>query len=328
MNLWRVRIDEDSGKVLGDPEPLTTPAQWSGRSASPRDGRRIVYATRDGRSNLERLPFDPVAERVTGPAVPVTQGSTRMVRSGDVSPDGRWLVYDTSSPQEDLFLIRPDGTGVRQLTNDVHKDRVPRWSPDGDRILFYSDRSSKSYEAWTIRPDGSGIQQISAAHGVPLFDPIWSPDARRILYSLESRVEIVDAALPPVRQVPRLLPAMTEGRPEPFLPTSWSPDGEHLLGAIQGTTRETEIALYSFVTGRYQVLPLRGSGAVWLDDARAVYLHEGGLYLLDTRTGASRKLAAPPERSVYRVVSAARDGRNLYVVREINEGDIKMLEMQ
>jgi hypothetical protein len=121
---------------------------------------------------------------------------------------------------------------------------------------------------------------------------------------------------------------MVEGKPELFLPTAWSPDGEHLLGAVVGTTRETEIALYSFATGRYQVLPVRGSGAVWLDAARAVYLHDGGLYLLDTRTGASRKLASPPERSVYRVVAVAQDCRNLYVVREINEGDIKMLEMR
>ena len=327
-NLWRVRIDEDSGKVQGDPEPLTTPAQWSGQLSMAADGRRIVYATRDGRSNLERIPFDPAAERITGPAVPVTQGSTRMVRSGDVSPDGEWLVYDTSSPQEDLFVIRTDGTGVRQITTDVHKDRVPRWSPKGDLILFYSDRTSKSYEAWTIRPDGSGIRQISAAHGVQLFDPIWSPDGRRVLYSLESRVEIIDTALPPGRQVPRLLPPMVAGKPELFLPSAWSPDGEHLLGAIVGSTRETEIALYSFAGSHYQVLPARGSGAVWLDDARAVYLHDGGLYLLDTRTGASRKLASPPERSTYRVVAVARDGRNLYVVREINEGDIKMLEMQ
>jgi Tol biopolymer transport system component len=221
---------------------------------------------------------------------------------------------------------------VRQITTDVHKDRVPRWSPKGDLILFYSDRTSKSYEAWTIRPDGSGIQQISAAHGVPLFDPIWSPDGRRVLYSLENRVEIIDAALPPGRQSPRRLPAPAGGKagskPEPFLPTAWSPDGDHLLGAILGTTRETEIALFSFATGRYQILPARGSGAVWLDTVRAVYLHDGGLYLLDTRTGASRKLGAPPERSAYRVVAVAQDGRNLYVVREINEGDIKMLEMQ
>ena len=63
---------------------------------------------------------------------------------------------------------------------------------------------------------------------------------------------------------------------------------------------------------------MRGSGAVWLDNARAVYLHDGGLYLLDTRNGVARKLASPPERSAYRVVAVAQDGRNLYVVREIN----------
>jgi serine/threonine protein kinase/Tol biopolymer transport system component len=325
-NLWRVRIDESSGKVLGEHEALTTPAQWSGQISLAADGRRIAYATRDGRSNLERIPFDPAAERVTGLAVPITQGSTRMVRSGDVSPDGEWLVYDTSSPQEELFVIRTDGTGTRQITNGGFKDRVPRWSPKGDQILFYSDRTSKSYESWIIRPDGSGMQQISAAHGVPLFDPIWAPDGRQVLYSLESRVEIIDATQPPAAQVPRQLPAMPNG--SLFLPTSWSPDGKHLLGAITGDTWETELALYDFDTGRYRPLPVSGAGAVWLDDARAVFLHEGSLYLLDTRTGTSRKLASPPERSAYRVVSVAKDGRNLYVVREINEGDIKMLEMR
>jgi serine/threonine protein kinase/Tol biopolymer transport system component len=323
-NLWRVRIDEGSGKVLGDPEPLTTPAQWSGQLSVDASGRHIAYATRDGRSNLERLPFDPVEGRVTGPPQPVTQGSTRMVRSGDVSPDGQWIVYDTSSPKEELFVARTDGTGVRQITNDEFKDRVPRWSPSGDRILFYSDRSSASYEAWTIRPDGSGLRQVSAARGVVLFDPIWAPDGRRVLYSLEDRVsQIVDTELGPA---PRDLPAMPAGRL--FLPSSWSPDGTRLLGAVLTDDKEADLMVYSLDTGRYEPVAVSGTGAVWLDDDRAVYLHDGSLWLLDVRSGASRRLLSPPERSVYKVVAAARDGRSLYVVREINEGDVKMLDMR
>jgi serine/threonine protein kinase/Tol biopolymer transport system component len=334
MNLWRVRIDERSGKVRGEPEPLTTPTPWSGQISIAADGRRIVFATRDGRSNLVRIPLDPAAGTVTGPALPVTQGSTRMVRSGDVSPDGQWLVYDTASPQEDLFVVRTDGTGVRQVTNDVYKDRVPRWSPLGDRILFYSDRTSKSYEAWTIRPDGSGMRQVSAAHGQTMYDPIWAPDGRRILYSLYSPdarpPEIIDAGLPAEGQTPRRLPAMPGGRL--FLPTSWSPDGKRLIGTIPSEKDEEELCLFSFGpspdTGRYQVLPLGGSGAVWWDDARAVYLHDGSVYLLDVRSGAARKLASPPERSAFKVVSVSRDGRSLFAVLESNEGEIAMLEMR
>jgi serine/threonine protein kinase/Tol biopolymer transport system component len=326
-NLWRVRIDEASGKVQGEAEPLTTPAQWSGQLSISADGQRIAYATRDGRSNLERIPFHRETGSIAGPAQPVTQGSTRLVRSGDVSPDGEQIVYDTSSPQEDLFVARTDGNGVRQITNDLPKDRVPRWSPLGDRILFYSDRTSKSYEAWTIRPDGSGMQQVSAARGVRLFDPIWAPDGRRIVYSLEGRVpEVLDATLPAEVQTPRRLPSMPDGRI--FLPTSWSPDGRRLIGTVLGDKEEEEIALFSFDTGGYQALPVSGNGAVWVDDARAIFLRNGSLELLDTRTGAAQKLMSPPERSAFTVVAVSRDGSNLFVVREINEGDIKMLEMR
>jgi Tol biopolymer transport system component len=326
-NLWRVRIDEGSGRAEGDPEPLTTPAQWSGQLSLAADGRRIAYATRDGRSNLERIPFHREAGTIAGPAQPVTQGSTRMVRSGDVSPDGEWIVYDTSNPQEDLFVVRTDGSGVRQITNDAFKDRVPRWSPLGDRILFYSDRTSKSYEAWTIRPDGSGMQKVSAAHGETMFDPIWAPDGRRILYSLTSRSsEIVDVTRPAEGQTPSRLPAMPDDRI--FLPTSWSPDGKRLIGTILGDKKEEEIALFSFDTGAYQVLPVSGNSPVWVDDGRAIFLLDGSLELLDTRTGAAHRLMSPPERSAFKVVAVSRDGRDLFVVREIDEGDIKMLEMR
>jgi len=326
-NLWRVRIDESSGKALGDPEALTTPAQWSGQISIAADGRRIAYATRDGRSNLERIPFHRETGAITGPAQPVTQGSTRLVRSGDVSPDGEWIVYDTSSPQEDLFVVRTDGTGVRQITNDAFKDRVPRWSPLGDRILFYSDRTSKSYEAWTIRPDGSGMQQVSAAHGETMFSPVWAPDGQHVIYSLVTRsAEILDIRLPAASQTPRRLPPMPGAGI--FLPNSWSPDGKRLIGSILGDKKEQEIALFSFDSNTYQVLPVSGSGAVWVDDARAIFVRDGDLDLLDIRTGASQKLASPPERSAFTLVAVARDGRNLFVVRELDEGDIKMLEMR
>jgi len=84
------------------------------------------------------------------------------------------------SKQEDLFIIRKDGTGLRQLTDDNYKDRTPRWSPDGRRIAFYSDRSGM-WQAWTINPDGSGLQQITYSPTL-VTAPIWSPDGNYIYY--------------------------------------------------------------------------------------------------------------------------------------------------
>ena len=43
MNLWRVPINEKSGRVLGPPEAVTTPSTYSGQLAFSRDGRQLLY---------------------------------------------------------------------------------------------------------------------------------------------------------------------------------------------------------------------------------------------------------------------------------------------
>ena len=145
MNVWRVRIDEASGQVQGDPEPVTSSSQSLGLLRS-RSGGKIVYATNESRSNLVRISLDP-DQNVVGDPEPVTQGA-RAVRSAVASPDGQWIAFDTTSPQEDLFVIRPDSTGLRQLTNDLARDRIPRWSPDGSRrpLLLGPGRGVRSLD--------------------------------------------------------------------------------------------------------------------------------------------------------------------------------------
>ena len=110
MNLWRVPIDENTGRVLGEPEPLTTPSTWTGRFSLSRDGTRLAFATLDFRSTLLRAPFDPVKEALTGPPVPMLKG-TRPIRDHQLSPDGEWIAFSRS---------RLTGGSVR---------RPSRWQP-------------------------------------------------------------------------------------------------------------------------------------------------------------------------------------------------------
>src|SRR5215813_5378270 len=63
MNLWRVGIDEDTGKVSGDPEPLTTPATYLGHIAVSRDGGRIAWVQRTQDIQIYGASFDPVEEK-------------------------------------------------------------------------------------------------------------------------------------------------------------------------------------------------------------------------------------------------------------------------
>src|SRR5262249_20889154 len=140
--------------------------------------------------NLFQADFDPSTARVSGQPVPVTQGS-KEVAYGDASPDGTWIAFTTRLKPEDLFVVKTDGTGLRQLTNDVYQDRVPRWSPDGKRIAVFSDRGGKT-QIWAVNVDGSGLQQLT---DVPAgaWMPIWSPDASRLFcMGLDGKGYIID----------------------------------------------------------------------------------------------------------------------------------------
>ena len=109
-----------------------------------------------------------------------------------VSPDGTQIVYalaqaDPERPDTTPFahLVRSgvDGSGVTQLTDAGHHDVHPRWSPDGTRIAFVSDRNP---EGSTLRviPAGGGEAAELASHRMAIDDLAWSPDGARIAYTV------------------------------------------------------------------------------------------------------------------------------------------------
>ncbi|TML25188.1 MAG: hypothetical protein E6G32_01520 [Actinobacteria bacterium] len=96
------------------------------------------------------------------------------------------LVYQAQVGKHiQLFSIKPDGTGARQLTHFRDSDALnPSWSPDGNRIAFARDFAvgtrNEHLDIYTMNANGSrvhafGLKGLNAA-------PIWSPDGRRIVW--------------------------------------------------------------------------------------------------------------------------------------------------
>ena len=161
MNLWRVRIDEPSGQVLGQPEPLTTPSPDSAHFSLSQSGRQLAYVQQVITASIQKVGFDPSSEKVQGQPVWIAPASRQLARP-QVSPDGEWVPFSSAKKWEEIFVVRADGTGLPQLTDDPYKDRGPCWSPDGKQIAFFSNRSG-IYQIWTTKPDGSGLQQVTYA---------------------------------------------------------------------------------------------------------------------------------------------------------------------
>ena len=95
----------------------------------------------------------------------------------DVSPDGSEIVFDLLG---DLYLLPIAGGEARNLTSGMAWDMQPRFSPDGSRIAFTSDRAGGD-NIWIINRDGSGAQQVTDESFRLLNSPAWSPDGEYIV---------------------------------------------------------------------------------------------------------------------------------------------------
>jgi serine/threonine protein kinase len=324
MNLWRVPIDEVSGRVLGRPEAITTPSAFVGHLSIAADGRHVVYDSSFRTANVQTLAFEPSTHAVRGAPVPVTSGS-KPYANPDISPDGDWVAF-SSFPQEDIFVSRPDGTRLRQLTNDLAVDRAPRWSPDGQRIAFHSNRNGR-FNIWSIHPDGSSLELITDAAYAIL--PVWSPDGSRMAATDLNRgtVYVFDPRVPWNHQTPQTLPPHPNGRT--FIATSWSPDGTRLAGMLMPLNKGG-IVTYHLTSGAYQLLTAisdfpyettTGSNPQWLkDNDNLLFSWQSKLFLVNQAKQVQELLSVAPDRMGYAVLS--RDNRRIVFTRLVTEADI------
>ncbi len=95
----------------------------------------------------------------------------------DVSPDGKWFVFDMLG---DLYVSDIEGGKARPLTQDMAWNIHPAISPDGKSIAFVSDRGGLT-NLWVMNADGTGMKQLSDETKNIIHSPKWSPDGEYIV---------------------------------------------------------------------------------------------------------------------------------------------------
>ncbi|HEY5658068.1 MAG TPA: hypothetical protein VIY27_09785, partial [Myxococcota bacterium] len=106
----------------------------------------------------------------------VTQEGTWM--SVDVSPDGRWLVFDLLGH---VYRVSVAGGDAECLTQEsgIALNYHPRFSPDGEWIAFVSDRGGQD-NLWLMRADGSEARAVFLDETARVSQPAWTPDGASI----------------------------------------------------------------------------------------------------------------------------------------------------
>jgi RHS repeat-associated protein len=83
-----------------------------------------------------------------------------------------------------LYSMNTDGSGALRLTNDAANDESPRWSPNGSRIVFQSDRDnvfSGMADIYVMNADGSGQTRLTSDANDDSA-PVWSPNGSKIAF--------------------------------------------------------------------------------------------------------------------------------------------------
>jgi Tol biopolymer transport system component len=238
------RFEVDGKPLTGDENVFAFRASW----ASPTE----FYYVSDGKIRHRSLDG--------GEAKTVEFKATMQVTRATGSYVRRKRDFDSTTPRKVLGIVRPvispDGTKIafaavgdiyvmpiggkpENITKDRYLDTDPNWSPDGNQLVYSSDRGRDHLQLWIHDMRTGTDRELTKLETQPQGSS-WSPDGKRIaFFDVESvwrsaQVSVVDVATGKVTKIHNTLNA-------PGMPT-WSPDGKRIalanLAPYSKTVRE------------------------------------------------------------------------------------------
>lgn len=180
FHIWIMHADGSHEKKLTNGTEDVEPA-----FVGP-DGKRIVF-TRDGHLYIMRADGSHAHRLVHG------LGNTQSASS---SPDGRWLVFSgrKHGTSQDIYVVHPNGHGLRRLTSMGTRELQPDFAPSGERIVFIRlDRSTQQVTLWSMRSNGSEAHQLPVRNLRDPGSPSYSPSGHKIVYADKSNLILIHA---------------------------------------------------------------------------------------------------------------------------------------
>ncbi len=268
LNLYAYDV---AGGTEVEPEPVTQSKQWDVRWPSSDSIGRIVYEMNgelhvlDARSRQDsqiaiQVPYEGLYDR------PSQVSAAGNVEDWALSPKGERAVFVARG---DIFTAPIEKGPTRNLTHSSNAhDKWARWSPDGRKIAFISDKSGEE-EVWLVNQDGSGKpEQLTQGGKAMRYAPEWAPDGKRLAFSDK------DGKLYVLTIADRKLTEIADNPYTGIRDYSWSPCGGHLAFSVTDANQSRSIWIWSVDDGSGGKNPKRVTGEL-LHELGPVWDHKG-----------------------------------------------------
>jgi Tol biopolymer transport system component len=288
--LMAARFDAAQGAVAGELMPLAQPVGRDERLASAFSVSpgTLAYRATAGGQRRQLIWMDRTGKIVGSIGSPDSNNPAALA----LDPAGqRIAVYYPVLGNLDVWLVDASRGIPARFTFDPAADGMPLWSPDGRRVMFWSNRSGP-FSLYEKSASGAGDEQLLAADvGAPLS---WSPDGRFVLYQRADPKTGTDLWVLPLtgeRKPPSFGPSLTApnsgeprrslgvGGPVAVVQTAmdqpggeFSPDGRWLAYESNESGRlEVYVQPFPDAGGKWQASIAGGTQPRWRHDGKELY---------------------------------------------------------
>ncbi len=216
------------------------------------DNKRIIYE-QAGKLHI----FDTGSKNITSLKIviktdlkevrPRYSSNPRFIRSADISPSGSRAVFGYRG---EVITVPAKKGDPRNLTNStaVH-DRFPAWSPNGEKIAYFSDKGGE-YGLVIENQDGKSKTKFYKLNGAGFYTNIsWSPDSKKLAFTDNARnifwMEVNSGKVKKITSEPHYAPG-TYGS----MICRWSHDSSFITYHLNNTAEMSQVYIYSLKSGK------------------------------------------------------------------------------